>query len=220
MAGLRLTTVLCVLKAGGEYRSKHAGRLYDQFLRHAPVDCDFVCLTDMVREVEELNVPAAPLTHGWPGWWSKLEIFAMPGPCLYCDLDVSIVGDLAPLLAVARDTTLCVCQSFWVPGEHHKINSSVMAWSGDVSHVYESFAAAPQAHMDVYKQREKWGDQAFIADFSGGWETWQDRCPGMVMSFKRGVLMGEDWTDARVVVSHGRPRPWEAGGADMQLKRR
>ena len=213
-----MTTVLCVLKAGGEYLPKHAARLYDQFLRHAPPEVRFLCLTDLVPELDKLNVPAAPLTHGWPGWWSKVETLAAPGPCLYLDLDTSIVGDIEPLLAVARDAPLCMCRSFWVedPGA---VNSSVMAWSGDVSWLYRRFAEAPEEHMSLYKARDRWGDQVWLHDNLGlePW-LWQDELPGQVLSFKRDVLRGADCGNVRVIVSHGLPRPWQAGGADEWMK--
>jgi hypothetical protein len=216
-------TVLCVLKGGGEYRPKHAARLFDQFLQHAPVDCEFLCLTDQLREVEALNVPAVPLTAGWPGWWSKIEALATPGPCLYLDLDVSIVGDLGPLLAVAREEPLCMCRGFWGLEDPNPWNSSVVGWSGDAAAVYREFAKAPQAHMSVYAAKERWGDQAFIKDhWPGGAKSiclWQERLPGMVLSFKRDILRGAEWRDVRVVVSHGKPRPWDDGGADWWLKR-
>ena len=37
---------------------------------------------------------------------------------------------------------------------------------------------------------------------------------------KRGALLGHDIDDCRVLVSHGKPRPWEFGGADMWLAKR
>jgi hypothetical protein len=210
--------VLCVLKSGGEYRAEHAARLYDQFLRHAPAGCEFLCLTNLLQQVEDLNVPCATLAHGWPGWWSKIEVLKIPGPCLFLDLDVTIVADLGLLLDVAREQTFVVCANFWIH-DPHLINSSVMAWAGGgVDHIYQSFSAAPAAHMATYRTRERWGDQAFIADFSGGYQTWQELEPGAVVSFKRGVLQGESLAGMIVCVSHGKPKPWEPYGADAWLR--
>nr|WP_145924153.1 hypothetical protein [Halomonas elongata] len=40
-----------------------------------------------------------PLAHGWPGWWSKLELFRPHGgDLLYLDLDTVVRGDLQPLI--------------------------------------------------------------------------------------------------------------------------
>lgn len=219
-----MVSVLCVLKSGGDYKPAHAARLYDQFLQHAPVDgCDFACLTDLVPEVSDLNVPAVPLTAGWPGWWSKIEALAAPGPALYLDLDTSIVGDLSPLIEVAKIAPLCMCRGFWGNDDPNPWNSSVIGWAGDAASIYREFAKAPKAHMSAYGNRDKWGDQAFIKDHwpggAGSIWLWQDKLPGMVLSFKRDVLRGADWRDVRVVVSHGKPRPWDRDGADAWLKK-
>ena len=214
-------TMLCVLKSGGEYRPKHAARLYDQFLRHAPPEVGFLCLTDLAEEVAALNVPAAALHHDWPGWWSKLEVLATPGPGLYLDLDVNIIRDLAPLLEAATQHPFVMASGFWADADPNLVNSSVMAWRGDASALYRLFAATTQMYMEAYKSRTRWGDQAFIRDhWQGEMAFWQDILPGMVLSYKRDVRRGADWSDARVVSSHGRPRPWENGGADDWLMRR
>ena len=215
-------TVLCVLKSGGEYLPKHAARLYDQFLRHAPSEASFLCITDWADAVADLNVPASPLRQVWPGWWSKICAFEVHGPVLYLDLDTSIVGDLEPLLAVARDAPLCMCRGFWGDQDPNPWNSSVMGWAGDAGVIYREFGKSPKAHMSAYGGKDKWGDQAFIKDhWPGGADSiwlWQDELPGQILSFKRDVLRGADYGNARVIVSHGQPRPWGQGGADAWLR--
>ena len=92
-----------------------------------------------------------------------------------------------------------MCRSFWVedPGA---VNSSVMAWSGDVSWLYRRFAEAPEEHMRLYKARDRWGDQMWIND-NLGLEPWlfQDELPGQILSFKRDVLRGADCGNVRVI---------------------
>ena len=105
-----------------------------------------------------------PPAHGWPGWWSKCEALAAPGPALYLDLDVSIVGDLEPLLAVARVAPFCMCRGWWGDQDPNPWNSSVVGWAGDAGAVYHEFLKAPQAHMSAYRGRDRWGDQAFMKD--------------------------------------------------------
>ena len=90
------TTVVCVLKVGGEYDTGHVARLAHQVREHSPPGTPFVCLTDDTMLGADF---ARPLQHTWPGWWSKLEIYRIPGPCLYLDLDVTVVGEI---VAVAR----------------------------------------------------------------------------------------------------------------------
>ena len=68
------------------------------------------------------------------------------------------------------------------------------------------------------------GDQAFMKDHwpdgPGSIWLWQDELPGQILSFKRDVLRGADCGNVRVIASHGKPRPWESGGADEWLRRR
>lgn len=206
-----MTQVLCVLRSGGDFGPEHVDRLYRQVMAHAPAHAVFSCLTDV-----NLNgaFHVRRLGHDWPGWWAKMEALAVPGPCLYLDLDVSVVGDLWPLLDATARHDLIMCRDFWgcAPSQ---VNSSIMGWRGDVSGLYREFADAPAAHMSIYGTRERWGDQAFVRDtYAGEPALWQDALPGTVLSFKRGVLMGENATNARVIVSHGKPRPWADGGAD------
>jgi hypothetical protein len=195
-------------------------------LEHAPLATQFMCLTDQVDEVQALNVPAVLWQGLWPGWWSKIGVLEVPGPVLYLDLDVTITGNLTPLLDEAGRQDLIACEGFWGADDPNKINSSVMGWNGDASDIHVAFSAAPAAHMSIYHQRnkpQKWGDQAFVRDHWGGpIATWQEVLPGKVVSFKRDVLTGrrKAWADARVVVSHGQPRPWARDGADAWLAAR
>ena len=68
-----MTTIACVLRSGGDYGPEWVEKLacsagnvmgYRLGLR-------FVCLTDM----EVPHVECIPLAYGWPGWFSKLELF-------------------------------------------------------------------------------------------------------------------------------------------------
>ena len=66
-----------------------------------------------------------------------------------------------------------------------------------------------------------WGDQGFVRDhWHGRVVFWQDALPDAVVSYKADVLgKGIDRGKAIVLVSHGRPRPWEEAGADEWLAR-
>jgi hypothetical protein len=213
-----VTTVACVLKAGPEFDSGHVARLAYQVREHSPAGTKFICLTDDERTLDaDFGVP---LKHGWARWWSKIEVLSLPGPALYCDLDVSVIGDLTPLLDAATEYDFVALADFWLDGPH-RLNSSVMAWRGDMSSIYRAFLASPEDFMSLYSSKALWGDQRFIADTYKGEPTiWQTILPGKVVSFKRGALMGEDLSDCRIVCSHGRPRPWDHDGCDKWLARR
>ena len=212
-----MTSVLSVLRSGGDFNVAHVARLAHQLREHSPPGTPFVCLTDDAMLGADF---ARPLQHDWPGWWSKIETYRISGPCLYLDLDVTVVGDLTPLLKAAAEHELVMLKDFWLEGPH-RVNSSVVGWRGNVSGIYEEFATAPIAMMSLYSTKVTWGDQRFVADtYAGEPALWQDVCPGMCVSFKRGALMGADLSNLRVLVSHGQPRPWARDGADAWLAQR
>ena len=195
--------ILTVLRSGGDFRIEHVERLRDQCAEYAP-DTPFWCLTDDDRWTGNW----IRLEHDWPGWWAKMEMFRQPGPCLYMDLDTTITGSLEPLLAIAQGCdSLMVLRDFNHP--QRDVQSSLMAWSGDQSALYQAFAAAPARHMAENKTPRWWGDQAFIERNSKP-EFWQDILPGAAVSWKKHCKAGIPDT-ARVVIFHGKPRPWEAG---------
>lgn len=186
--------ILAVLRSGGDFSLADAYSLQVQCSRHAP-GVPFVLLSDDA------------LRHGWPGWWSKMELFRFPGPALYLDLDSVIVGDLTPLLGLAAREPFVALRDFYRGG--NALQSSVMAWSGDMSHLYETFKADPGRHMAECTQPQMWGDQGFIDAHQRDRKYWQDLLPGALCSYKvhvqgRGIPCG-----CSVVVFHGRPRPSE-----------
>lgn len=184
-----------VLRSGGDFRAEHVGRLAAMVERHAP-GLQMVCLSDQ-------PVPCAriPLRHGWPGWWSKIELFRpglFLGPVLYLDLDTDIVADPRPL-ARERFTMLA---DFYRP---ERPASGAMAWTGaPPTEIYERFCADPDRHMRECRHRDRWGDQGFIAA-----QITPDRFgPPEIVSYKAHCRSGVP-EDARVVCYHGKPRPWE-----------
>jgi hypothetical protein len=211
--------ILCVYKSGGDFKPSHVKRLADQVRAYAG-GTPFLCLTDKPQDIAAIGVEAMPIEPVFKGWWSKLHVFRVPGPCLYLDLDVNVIGDLAPLLAAAAEHDLIALADFWVEGPH-RINSSVLGWRGDLSSIYKEFAEAPTAFMSLYSSRAMWGDQRFLADtYQDEPALWQTILPGMLASFKLGALKGADLSDCRVLASHGQPRPWGDGGADQWLARK
>lgn len=187
--------VTLVLRGGGEYKPEHVFRLAGQIEKCMP-GAGITCLSDV-------DVPCRrmPLQHGWPGWWSKMEIFSTPGDTLYFDLDTTIVGSLEDVAAVDQ---LTIMRDVYRPDG---LQSSMMFIpEAEKPEIWRSFIEKPDFWMRKYKRG---GDQAFLERF---WLRralrWQDVLPRQVVSYKvhcrRGVPDG-----ARVVIHHGRPRPWE-----------
>jgi hypothetical protein len=157
----------------------------------------FVCLSDVDVPCERI-----PLEHGWPGWWSKIELFRLVRPTLYFDLDTAIVGDLTNLAQHAMTGRFTMLQDFYAP-DHY--GSGVMSWSGDTSVIYREFATIPEVHMK--KQRARMGDQAFIEELPLMYPIvrWQSVLPDEIVSYKVHCQHGIP-ANASAVCLHGRPK--------------
>lgn len=199
-----ILTVACVLRSGGVYTPEWAQRLQVGVAAHLAQDHRFVCLSDvLVDGVETLS-----LRHAYDGWWSKIELFEpglFGGPVLYLDLDCLVIGPLDDLFEYDG---FRMCRDFLQPRSH---NSSVMAWSRDMSHVYDAFRVNPAAMIKRYDRERpqgRLGDQAFIEDHAGEIGTFDS---GRVVSFRQSARNVRP-ENASVVAFHGRPKPHEAGG--------
>jgi hypothetical protein len=185
--------VACVLRSGGHYDVEYVERLYRDVRWHTPA-ARFVCLSDVDVPCERI-----PLIHDWPGWWAKIELFRpglFHGPVLYLDLDSLVVGDVTPLFR-KRFTALA---DFYRPSSG--IGSGVMAWEGDMSHLYHTFRETPDIWQNHCTSRECWGDQGFIALHQQA-DKFQQLLPDLVQSVKLRAPRAK----ARVLCFHGRPKP-------------
>lgn len=203
-----MLSVACVLKSGPEYRVEHVVALRDGVRRHLSLDYKFACLSDLPAASFPSDVDVIPLRHGWPGWWSKLELLApgqFDGPVFYLDLDTIVVGPLDGIVLGHRFTVL---RNFW---NDKRIGSGLMAWDCDLSVIYEKFKQHPTQAMERYRTPEKWGDQGFIKFHTPiRPDLWQVRFPGAVRSYKRDhVAKGGISPGTRILCFHGQPRPWD-----------
>lgn len=202
--------VAIVLRSGGEFKPAHVERLHKHIAMHLP-SADVVCLSDV-----DVSCQRIPLIHGWPGWWSKMELFRpdVEGDLFYMDLDTSIVGSLADFANVDR---LTVLSDFYFP---QRVQSSLMFIpEHERAAIWEAWIADPDRHMRECTTRERWGDQGFLGQF---WQNraqrWQDVLPGQAISYKchvrKSTRSDKEFGDgtlpenARVVCFHGKPRPW------------
>jgi len=174
--------IITAFKSGGIYTSKHIERLAGQ-----------------VRNYSGLEL--VPVFGEFPHWWCKMNIFQVQGPCLFFDLDTTIVDDLSPLLEVAENHRFVTLRDF---NHHERVQSSVMSWNDDMSHIYDEFAIDPEGYMSQYPG----GDQDFIMDGSHSSSYWQDLLPNNIQSYKVNIRRKSIHPDCRVVAFHGNPRPW------------
>lgn len=153
-----------------------------------------------MSDIDVRGVECVPLICNWPGWWSKLELFApdIQGDLLYMDLDTVITGSLDSVLSVGRDVIL---RDF---NRSDEVQSSLMYLTAERrAAVYAAFCKNPQQHMVDMIQR---GDQGFLEPFYFDAARWQDILPGQVNSWKLGGRRIAP--DQRIVIFHGKPRPW------------
>lgn len=223
-----MLTVACVLKSGGCFGWNHVEALHEALLRHLPRDFEwqFYTLSDVSPSPDAAST--VKLIHDWPGWWSKIELFRLPGPLLYFDLDTVIVGDLSEIargVMAMPDGQLMYLPDFY----RQRVQSGILGWSGDMSRVYETFKRIEakgqwMRYRDHYRLRAKksvWrGDGEFL--------HWMNRMHGLncksidrftlkpaVFSYKRHVRAQSEADReyvpdcAAVVCFHGLPRPWE-----------
>lgn len=207
-----ILTVACVLRSGGPYGPEYVHRLLGGVAEHLRTPHRFVCLTDM----DVAGVETVALKHGWPGYWSKIELFRsglFSGRVLYLDLDNDIVGPLDDLASFPGRFGMI---DDWI---HPELGSSaVMMWHTDsapVHDIWEPFVRSAQGAMASYR-----GDQNWISG-SVGWEPLRSLYPGQIVSRWRECV--DNVPDgARIVCWHGSVRPhlvdWAPTGTESAWK--
>lgn len=143
--------VLTVLRSGGEYGPEHVQAIKRQVEKWGLEGTRVVCLTD----TDVPGVECIPLREDWPGWWSKLELFAadLGDDFLYTDLDNVIFGPIGFAQETARFTA-DIGFSFFK-----------MAPGVPRSMVIDYFRADPEFHMNEWstaRKDSKFGDAAFL----------------------------------------------------------
>ena len=199
--------------SGECFTAKHVQALQLQCEKYAPL-ADFICITPEFIP----GVDCRPGTHRWPGWWHKYEVFAphIRGTVLYMDIDTVIRGSLEDITAVKHLTLL---RDFYRDGKKLKegLQASLMLLpEEDRAEVWEDWMRHPSVHMQRLGHK---GDQPMLEQhYMSRAQKWQDVVPGQIVSWK--VDCGGDVNlfrpttpvvppDARLIVFHGRPRPWE-----------
>lgn len=203
-----MLTIACVLRSGGIYTPRWVAALQAQCQRWAPPH-RFVCLSDVDVPCERIQ-----LRHDWPGWWAKLELFAVPGPVLFFDLDTLIIGDLSDIAAQAKCPTFTVLRHFYRLGD--RMASGMMAWNVDMGRLYVSFCKDPAGWQRFVGQE---GDQGFIEHKVHPRDAafWQDSAPGQVVSYKAGNCRDAPPRGARAVCFHGPRKPHNCGGWAQEM---
>jgi len=197
-----MLTVACVLRSGGVYNQEDVSRLHAGVYQHLKEEHKFVCLSDV-----EVPCDKIPLEHNWPGWWSKMELFKLPGPVLFFDLDTIITGDLSDIARKTEQSDLIMLRDFY---RHDGLGSGIMGWGKSNIKFYDLFRGNFGGWTQKLGAR---GDQGFIEEVVNISQTtkWQDIVPEQIVSYKVHVMNRFVPTNARVVCFHGIPKPRDIG---------
>lgn len=227
-----LVTIVC-MKWGTAFTASHVNALYAGVLRNMEEQFQFVCLTDdrrglassiLTRHIPNLGLPE----QAWRrGCWPKIGVFAPglfpPGDVvLFLDLDVMVQRSLAPLIGLLRERRHFVIQREWNPDlwsllpnslrPDRGAQSSVFGFhAGDVDAIYHDFVSKSDAIIARYKN-----DQSYLTQAVRQKSYWP---AGFCVSFKRSctkyfpvnLLLPriKQPRNARIIVFHGNPRPWD-----------
>jgi len=186
---------LILVRQGTKYGPEYVERLKEQAWETSGLR------TIVLGDQEDADIE---LEHGWPGWWSKLELFRpdIPRPFIYVDLDSFILGDISPLMG---DTAIC---REWHPNIKGcgRVQSSIIAVGEYRKDIWETFIEKPQHWMQAN------GDQNYLEKFQ--WKFIQDFYPDMVGSYK---IHNKEKPIHRVVTFHGKPLMVDAVGWAQDL---
>jgi hypothetical protein len=151
------------------YTGKWVDRLRAMVARHTDRPFRTVCLTDQPEALPKGVEPVVIPNRGdVRGWWAKMNLFDPEMPfderVLYLDLDVLVLGDLAPIIDYPADFALCAdsAPDWQGRGDRRTIkgyNSSCMVWDHLArARFYRDFDAGMPDRL--------WGDQDALKQMS------------------------------------------------------
>ena len=108
-------------------------------------------------------------------WYNKLQMYDKfrDGENLYFDLDMVITGKLPNL--IRKEFTLLE-DTWWREEAHTPLNSSIVSWTGDVSHIWDKFKANDTYYLEKYN---KGSDEFYYREVE--YQTYDPVCPKINM---------------------------------------
>jgi len=184
---------------------KYVEILRDSVFRNLPpeIAVKFTVFTDDPQDYGPIHKRSLP-HDGLNGWWNKLalfkkDLFPVDDTIIFFDLDTVITGALDEIVQYKGD--FAILRDAYRP---QGLQSSVMIWKGDQSHVWDSYDIAGFPNIAG-------GDQIWIEQTVNKYDILQDVFPGAFVSYKVSAK-NEIPKGAKVVFFHGTPRPHEAKG--------
>ena len=157
--------VICI-RWGTKYGPDYVNRLHAMVARNLPGPFRFTCFTDDPAGLREGVEPAplpplgCALPTGTRGIWGKSRLWAerlgdLDGPVLYLDLDVVILGDLAPFFEHGAHTDVILARNPNTPLERLGQTSIYRMPVGALARLREAFLADPQGTADRYRFEQR-----------------------------------------------------------------
>lgn len=194
-----------VLRTGRAYGADYLDFLAGA-LREHKVQAKVYCLTDLPDVPKDWTL--VPLKHGWPGWWSKLELMRpdfLPGETVhFIDADTFIRGNLEPFLEFEG---LAMLTDFY---RRDRFGSGVMVLPPAArERAWNAWKGNPEFLM---RRHHQFGDQGFLQDqaWKGMGITHLQKVlpPDFIASFKR---TNKVHLATQLLCCHGSPKPRELG---------
>ena len=230
-----MIAIVC-MKWGTAFDAEKVNVLFRSVRANLQMDFRFFCMTDEPVGLEDgiaaLPIPEMNLSdRAWrKGCWPKLGVFK-PGlfssysAVLFLDLDLMVVGPLAPLIQPVLEHGTIFTLREWNPAllsllplwmrPDRGVQSSVFVFRpGDVDYIYEDFIQDPEKAL-----RRASNDQRYLTVVLPKRRYLPRR---YYVSFKHDCVkyfpLGRIWPEIRkpgrahIVVFHGNPRPWDLLG--------
>lgn len=224
-----MITVVCFLWRRSadpkRYSATHVNTLRRALKRYLSVTHELVCVTSdssgLDAGIRVVSV-TQELVDGSAKRFLKLMLFRRDAReifggdrLLVVDLDVTPVAELAPLVNRTEDFVIWRDPLFGREGyqRSHLYNSSLILMdAGCRPQIYETFST-PESQDALAICKLVGSDQKWIGHLLGPHEAVWTQADG-VMGYKHDILpcdaSGRTWPDdVRLIVSHGRPKPWE-----------
>jgi len=190
--------IICVLKTSNVYNEKYVNILYKALLRNTTIPFNFICLSNIKWDADFEIIEFKNLD--WKGWWAKIEMFNYIGKTITIDLDTLIVSNIDELLTLPGKCAPDEIFMMKAPNPNRTFTTSIMAWDGDFSFVYDNFEYSRDIKFD-------W-DQFYVLNElkkkNIAIKAIQETVNG-IYSYKRQWKNAEQ-EDTKIIWFHGKPR--------------
>jgi hypothetical protein len=178
--------IICV-NTGNKFSDWHTNNLKHMIDNYSGISYDNF---EVIREENHTGV------------FNKLQMFDRfrDGENLYFDLDVCIYDKLPDL----KRKKLTVLKAWWRDRQHTSLNSSIISWSGDYSHIYKKFLEDTKMYeKKYYRGIDQMLEEMFEPDTfkqvcysvkGREYDTDKDKKFSMMLFNQKQYLMNEGWS--------------------------